>query len=198
MYTARKKIRKNKGVEPSEFEATVAHVLLHLKKGNQELKGDLKDMYINAAIREDPAPVPLLGQRRSLVRFLDLLAAGKLLDGSFTLCLQHVGPHYVASCGPASRRCASWKLLARGHPAPVDYLRTYVPDLGDHRTLDQLRRMISFASSCCSRSWPQGRGTSRCRSLSCRWRAFGCSSSGVATSPHPPLKRIVCHNSTVC
>ncbi|KAE8789665.1 putative alpha,alpha-trehalose-phosphate synthase [Hordeum vulgare] len=50
MYTGRKKIRKNKGVEPSEFKATVAHVLFHLEKGNQELKGDLKDMYINTAI----------------------------------------------------------------------------------------------------------------------------------------------------
>ncbi|EMS67437.1 putative alpha,alpha-trehalose-phosphate synthase [UDP-forming] 7 [Triticum urartu] len=50
MYTARKKIRKNKGVKPSKFEVSVAQALFHVKKGNQELKDDLKDMYINTAI----------------------------------------------------------------------------------------------------------------------------------------------------
>ncbi|KAE8809359.1 Metallo-dependent phosphatase [Hordeum vulgare] len=46
---------EDKGIEPSEFEATVAHVLFHLEKDNQELKGDLKDMYINTAqgLQED-------------------------------------------------------------------------------------------------------------------------------------------------
>ncbi|KAF7057741.1 hypothetical protein CFC21_064937 [Triticum aestivum] len=50
MYTARKKIWKNKGVKPSKFEVSVAQALFHVKKGNQELRDDLKDMYINTAM----------------------------------------------------------------------------------------------------------------------------------------------------
>ena len=94
MYTARKKIQKEKGLEPSEFEDSVAQVsrtpipllspviafiffellllcfgcpcvrvvmcfrlvLLYLQaffdleNGNQELKSDIKDLYINNAM----------------------------------------------------------------------------------------------------------------------------------------------------
>lgn len=80
MYTASSKIRKDKGLEPSEFEDSVAQVILtvlyyfwlyivlyftfksllfmcivfqaffDLENSNQELKSDLKDLYINNAM----------------------------------------------------------------------------------------------------------------------------------------------------
>ncbi|VAH89984.1 unnamed protein product [Triticum turgidum subsp. durum] len=62
MYTARKKIQKDKGVEPSEFEDTVAQVFFDLENGNQELKSDLKDLYINTAIQMD-----VVGNRKAVV-----------------------------------------------------------------------------------------------------------------------------------
>ncbi|XP_066358112.1 small ribosomal subunit protein eS7-like [Miscanthus floridulus] len=62
MYTARKKIQKEKGLEPSEFEDSVAHVFFNLENGNQELKSDLKDLYINNAIQMDVA-----GSRKAIV-----------------------------------------------------------------------------------------------------------------------------------
>lgn len=72
--TARKKIKKIKGLEPTEFEDTATHVEIHptflflsiyadcwyldsssrpcfdLENGNQEMKSDLKDLYINSAM----------------------------------------------------------------------------------------------------------------------------------------------------
>ncbi|VAI06610.1 unnamed protein product [Triticum turgidum subsp. durum] len=62
MYTARKKIQKDKGVEPSEFEDTVAQAFFDLENGNQELKSDLKDLYINTAIQMD-----VVGNRKAVV-----------------------------------------------------------------------------------------------------------------------------------
>ncbi|PKA67261.1 40S ribosomal protein S7 [Apostasia shenzhenica] len=53
MYTARKKIHKENDVEPSEFEDTVAQALFDLENANQELKSDLKDLYINSAVQMD-------------------------------------------------------------------------------------------------------------------------------------------------
>uniref|UniRef100_A0A0E0JZ77 40S ribosomal protein S7 n=1 Tax=Oryza punctata TaxID=4537 RepID=A0A0E0JZ77_ORYPU len=50
MYTARKKIQKEKGLEPSEFEDSVAQAFFDLENGNQELKSELKDLYINNAV----------------------------------------------------------------------------------------------------------------------------------------------------
>ncbi|KAG2541472.1 hypothetical protein PVAP13_9NG711700 [Panicum virgatum] len=55
MYTARKKIQKEKGLEPSEFEDSVAQAFFDLENSNQELKSDLKDLYINNAIQMDVA-----------------------------------------------------------------------------------------------------------------------------------------------
>ncbi|WVZ88640.1 hypothetical protein U9M48_035137 [Paspalum notatum var. saurae] len=62
MYTARKKIQKEKGLEPSEFEDSVAQAFFDLENGNQELKSDLKDLYINNAIQMDVA-----GSRKAVV-----------------------------------------------------------------------------------------------------------------------------------
>ncbi|XP_042416114.1 40S ribosomal protein S7 [Zingiber officinale] len=55
MFTARKKIQKDKGLEPTEFEDTVAQAFFDLENGNQELKSDLKDLYINSAVQLDIA-----------------------------------------------------------------------------------------------------------------------------------------------
>ncbi|KAG1347290.1 40S ribosomal protein S7 [Cocos nucifera] len=62
MYTARKKIQKEKDVEPTEFEETVAQALFDLENTNQELKSDLKDLYINSAVQIDVG-----GNRKAVV-----------------------------------------------------------------------------------------------------------------------------------
>jgi small subunit ribosomal protein S7e len=49
MFTARKKIVKEKGAEPDEFEETVAQALFDLEATNAELKADLRDLYITSA-----------------------------------------------------------------------------------------------------------------------------------------------------
>jgi len=44
MFTARKKIIKKKGVEPSELENQVAQALFDLEQTSQELKAELRDL----------------------------------------------------------------------------------------------------------------------------------------------------------
>ncbi|KAL8132792.1 uncharacterized protein LOC141712240 isoform X2 [Apium graveolens] len=77
----------------------------------------------------------------SLVKFVDKLA-GNLIDGTVTLKLNPVGLHYVQSRLEALSELES--LLAG---APVDYLRAYISDLGDHRALEQLRRILRLLTS---------------------------------------------------
>ncbi|XP_031108043.1 40S ribosomal protein S7-like [Ipomoea triloba] len=62
MYTALQKIHKDKDVEPSEFEETVAQALFDLENTNQELKSDLKDLFINSAVQVD-----ISGNRKAVV-----------------------------------------------------------------------------------------------------------------------------------
>ncbi|KAJ4975022.1 hypothetical protein NE237_008196 [Protea cynaroides] len=62
MYTFRRKIQKDKDSEPSEFEESVAQALFDLETGNQELKSDLKDLYINSAVQLDVS-----GNRKAVV-----------------------------------------------------------------------------------------------------------------------------------
>ncbi|KAF2317515.1 hypothetical protein GH714_023789 [Hevea brasiliensis] len=68
--------------------------------------------------------------------------AGPLLDGSLVLKLNPVGLHYVQSRLDALREVEN---LLSG--APVDYLRAYISDLGDHRALEQLRRILRLLTS---------------------------------------------------
>mmetsp|Transcript_3056 Transcript_3056/g.5182 ORF Transcript_3056/g.5182 Transcript_3056/m.5182 type:complete len:193 (-) Transcript_3056:122-700(-) len=49
MFTARRKIMKDKNGDPDEFEESVAQALFDLEATNSELKADLKDLYICAA-----------------------------------------------------------------------------------------------------------------------------------------------------
>ncbi|EXC17064.1 40S ribosomal protein S7 [Morus notabilis] len=62
MYTSKKKIHKDKDVEPTEFEETVAQHLFDLENTNQELKSDLKDLFINSAVQID-----ISGNRKAVV-----------------------------------------------------------------------------------------------------------------------------------
>ncbi|KAK8928240.1 40S ribosomal protein S7 [Platanthera zijinensis] len=62
MFTARKKIHKENDGEPTEFEDTVAQALFDLENTNQELKSDLKDLFINSAVQID-----VTGSRKSVV-----------------------------------------------------------------------------------------------------------------------------------
>ncbi|CAM6087660.1 unnamed protein product [Calypogeia fissa] len=81
-------------------------------------------------------------------RYLDLLSSfiedntGRLLDGALLLKLNPVGLQYVQA-----RLEALEELEALRVGAPVDYLRAYVADLGDHRALEQLRRVLRLLSS---------------------------------------------------
>lgn len=77
----------------------------------------------------------------SLVKFVDKLA-GNLIDGTVTLKLNPVGLHYVQS-----RLAALSELESLLDGAPVDYLRAYISDLGDHRALEQLRRILRLLTS---------------------------------------------------
>uniref|UniRef100_A0A1D1XEV1 40S ribosomal protein S7 n=1 Tax=Anthurium amnicola TaxID=1678845 RepID=A0A1D1XEV1_9ARAE len=55
MFTARKKIQKEKGLEPNEFEDVVAQAFFDLENSNNELKSELKDLFINSAVQVDVA-----------------------------------------------------------------------------------------------------------------------------------------------
>ncbi|KAI3411391.1 40S ribosomal protein S7 [Psidium guajava] len=62
MYTSRRKIHKDKDAEPTEFEESVAQSFFDLENTNQELKSDLKDLYINSA-----AEVDVSGSKKAVV-----------------------------------------------------------------------------------------------------------------------------------
>jgi len=62
MFTALRKIQKDKGVDPSEFEETVAQSFFDLENTSNELKSDLKDLYINSAVQIDVS-----GNRKAVV-----------------------------------------------------------------------------------------------------------------------------------
>jgi len=53
MFSSRKKISKEKGAEPDAFEESVAQALFDLEATNQELKSDLRDLYIIGAKEVD-------------------------------------------------------------------------------------------------------------------------------------------------
>ncbi|RDX91350.1 Serine/threonine-protein kinase 11-interacting protein, partial [Mucuna pruriens] len=76
-----------------------------------------------------------------LVQFVED-QAGPLIEGALVLKLNPAGLHYVQSRLEALHELES--LLAG---APVDYLRAYVSDLGDHRALEQLRRILRLLTS---------------------------------------------------
>ena len=76
-----------------------------------------------------------------LVKFVDE-EAGALIEGTKVLKLNPAGLHYVQSRLEALQELE--RLLAG---APVDYLRAYVSDLGDHRALEQVRRILRLLTA---------------------------------------------------
>ncbi|XP_071702598.1 uncharacterized protein [Rutidosis leptorrhynchoides] len=77
----------------------------------------------------------------SLVKFVEK-QAGPLIEGTLILKLNPVGLHYVQS---RLESLSELERLLAG--TPVDYLRAYVSDLGDHRALEQLRRILRILTS---------------------------------------------------
>lgn len=77
----------------------------------------------------------------NLVKFVEKQTS-PLLDGSLILKLNPVGLHYVQS-----RLESLQELEGLIAGAPVDYLRAYISDLGDHRALEQLRRILRLLTS---------------------------------------------------
>ncbi|KAG9445006.1 hypothetical protein H6P81_016346 [Aristolochia fimbriata] len=81
-------------------------------------------------------------------RYLDQLVkfvekhAGSLIEGTLVLKLNPVGLHYVQT---RLEQLQEVEGLLAG--APVDYLRAYISDLGDHRALEQLRRILRLLTS---------------------------------------------------
>ncbi|XP_050216428.1 uncharacterized protein LOC126667489 isoform X2 [Mercurialis annua] len=76
-----------------------------------------------------------------LVQFVEA-QAGPLIEGNIVLKLNPVGLHYVQSRLEAFQELEN--LLSN---APVDYLRAYISDLGDHRALEQLRRILKLLTN---------------------------------------------------
>ncbi|KAM0886331.1 hypothetical protein ACQ4PT_029796 [Festuca glaucescens] len=152
-----------------------------------------------ATPRAGAAP-PVTGDRylNLLVRFV-ASHAGELLDGSLTLRLHPVGLHYVAFRLEALR-----ELEAVGAGAPVDYLRAYVADLGDHRALEQLRRILRLLTSLKVLAAGPGRDPAplsllpfaRLRVLELRGCDLSTSAARGLLDLRHTLERLVCHNST--
>ncbi|KAH0854515.1 hypothetical protein HID58_069171 [Brassica napus] len=65
MFSAQNKIHKDKGVAPTDFEQEVAQAFFDLENTNQELKSDLKDLYINQAVQMDCS-----GNRKAIVIYV--------------------------------------------------------------------------------------------------------------------------------
>ncbi|KAJ8752761.1 hypothetical protein K2173_007071 [Erythroxylum novogranatense] len=135
-----------------------------------------------------------------LVKFVEREAGG-LIDGSLILKLNPAGLHYVQLRLEALHELES--LLAG---APVDYLRAYVSDLGDHRALEQLRRILRLLTSLKVVSvlpsplrdptplslLPFG----RLRVLELRGCDLSTSAAKGLLELRHTLEKIICHNST--
>lgn len=129
--------------------------------------------------------------------------AGALLDGTLTLKLNPAGLRYVQSRLEALRELEG--LLAG---APVDYLRAYVSDLGDHRALEQLRRILRLLTSLKVISplpaparrdpTPLALGPfGRLRVLELRGCDLSTSAAKGLLELRHTLEKLICHNSTV-
>lgn len=137
----------------------------------------------------------------SLVKFVDKFA-GLLIEGALVLKLNPVGLHYVQSRLEALAELES--LLAG---APIDYLRAYVSDLGDHRALEQLRRILRLLTSLkiVSVLPPPVRDPTplsllpfgRLRVLELRGCDLSTSAARGLIELRHTLEKLICHNSTV-
>ncbi|RAL41473.1 hypothetical protein DM860_010267 [Cuscuta australis] len=136
----------------------------------------------------------------SLVKFVESRAE-PLIEGSLVLKLNPIGLHYVHSRLEA---LAELEGLLAG--APVDYLRAYVSDLGDHRALEQLRRILCRIPSLkvVSVLPPPARDPSplsllpftRLKVLELRGCDLSTSAARGLLELRHSLEKLICHNST--
>lgn len=136
----------------------------------------------------------------SLVKFVEK-NAGQLIEGSMVLKLNPVGLHYVYS-----RLDALSELEGLRSGAPVDYLRAYISDLGDHRAIEQLRRILCRLTSLkvVSVLPPPARDPTplsllpfgRLKVLELRGCDLSTSSARGLLELRYTLEKLVCHNST--
>ena len=136
-----------------------------------------------------------------LVKFVDE-EAGALIEGTKVLKLNPAGLHYVQSRLEALQELE--RLLAG---APVDYLRAYVSDLGDHRALEQVRRILRLltALKVVSALPPPARDPTplsllpfgRLKVLELRGCDLSTSAAKGLLELKHTLEKIICHNSTV-
>lgn len=136
----------------------------------------------------------------SLVKFVENNAEA-LIEGSLVLKLNPVGLRYVHSRFEA---LAELESLIAG--APVDYLRAYVSDLGDHRAIEQLRRILRLLPSIkvvARLPHPMKDPTPLSLLPFCKLKVLelrGCDLSksaaqGLLELRHT-LEKLICHNST--
>ncbi|PKI77830.1 hypothetical protein CRG98_001794 [Punica granatum] len=135
-----------------------------------------------------------------LVKFVEA-QAGPLLEGTLVLKLNPVGLHYVQS---RLESLSELERLLAG--APVDYLRAYVSDLGDHRALEQLRRILRLLTSLkvVSVLPPPARDPTplsllpfgRLKFLELRCCDLSTSAARGLLELRHTLEKLICHNST--
>lgn len=138
----------------------------------------------------------------SLVKFVEK-QAGPLIEGTLILKVNPVGLHYVQS---RLESLSELERLLAG--APVDYLRAYVSDLGDHRALEQLRRILRILTSLkvisvlplqsCRDPTPLCLlPFGRLKVLELRGCDLSTSAARGLLEFRHTLEKIICHNSTV-
>ncbi|RZR78636.1 hypothetical protein BHM03_00004049 [Ensete ventricosum] len=136
-----------------------------------------------------------------LVRFVER-NAGSLLEGALTLKLNPVGLQYVHT-----RLEAMQELEGLLSGAPIDYLRAYVSDLGDHRALEQLRRILGLLTALKVVSVLPSPGRDPMpisllpfgilKVLELRGCDLSTSAAKGLLELHRTLEKLICHNSTV-
>ncbi|KAL3512164.1 hypothetical protein ACH5RR_024881 [Cinchona calisaya] len=136
----------------------------------------------------------------SLVKYVENNAE-PLIEGTLVLKLNPVGLRFVQSRLEALSELES---LLSG--APVDYLRAYVSDLGDHRALEQLRRILRLLPSLkvVSVLPPPARDPTpsyllpfgRLKVLELRGCDLSTSAGRGLLELRHTLEKLICHNST--
>ncbi|XP_010267201.1 PREDICTED: uncharacterized protein LOC104604445 isoform X2 [Nelumbo nucifera] len=135
-----------------------------------------------------------------LVKFIEK-QTGPLIEGNLVLKLNPVGLHYIQSRLEALQELE--RLLGA---APVDYFRAYVSDLGDHRALEQLSRILPLVTSLkvVSVFPPPARDPTplsllpfgRLKYLELRGCDLSTSAARGLLELRHTLEKLICHNST--